>query len=1042
VSAWVRTAVAAVLVATGMSVPAAAVAQEAPEPLTLTTVAGSTGEGPARTVAQAPTDILVEGDTMLVADALWGVIRETDLTSGVQRVLYRHPSVPGALAAADPSTPFPYPMTIARARDGGLYISQRARHRVIKINPDGRAVEVAGDGRRGYLGDGGPATQASLAEPAGVAVDAVGRLLIADEANHAVRRVSLTGSIETVAGAPGPAEGCDAPGHQLWEHGSLCPVAGYAGDGGPAHRALLDRPGRVRVGRSGELYIGGGGDGDAGAPLRQVAPDGTISTLAGGGPREPYEFDWSRRCHDYTGSSNAYRIPVHDAAVLPSGELLVATGEECVHRLDPVRRVLHPFAGGAPSGSVDDDGDGGPATAGGLRHVRSLAVSADRALIAEPRYGRVRSVDAAGRLSTIAGATARSAFGDRSVLPNFAAGNGGPAASAQLPSTTGLAVAPTGAVYVADKLASVVRRIEPDGLSRSIVGHPAATGDIPGPMPAADAWLAGPDGIALTPDGSLYIADGGRAIRRLRTDGYLETIAGGDACKTDLGHGDPALGTELHNVSDVTAGVNGGLYLVETTTGHLRFIDPQGRMHILVGPRERPCSQAGEPVTWHHEGSPLAHATGVASAPDGSVWVTTPFCLNRVSTAGAVECVVDLTPHNDDYDRNVAFPGYPSAARPDVVVDPAGVVTFTDPGGHAVRRRAVDGSVTTLAGNGTNGCSPSGGPATTAALAVPTQLALAPDGSVLVADVACRTVHRVGRPQTETVTRAAGPDRLATAVHASRSGFAAGTAGAVVLARADDYADALTGTPLAVRHRGPLLLTPSGQLAAWPESELRRVLPRGGTVYLLGGEAALGPKVAARVQQLGYTVTRLAGRDRYATAVAVAERGLGAPGGVLLTTGLGFADALGAAVAAAEIDAAVLLTAGDRPSAATVDYLRRHAVRQQYAIGGPAARAHPAASAVVGADRYATAVQVAARFFPQPPAVGLATGAGFADALSGGATIGALGGPLLLTGPTGLSVATRDYLGARRSAIRHVLVVGGEAAVSAKTRTAAVAATR
>ena len=1027
---------AALLVAGATPLPAAQALADAP---TIRTLAGSDGQGPARAVSQAPADVLVEGDRMLVADALFGVVRETDLSSGVQRVLHRHPSVPGPLAVGDTSSPQPYPMALARARDGGLYVSQRAHHRVVKIGVDGRSEVVAGNGRRGYLGDGGPAAQASLAEPAGLAVDAAGNLLIADQGNHAVRLVAPNGTISTFAGAPGPAEGCDYPIYHAWASGSLCPEPGHAGDGGPADRALLDGPARIRLAPGGGVLVAGVGDH---APLRRVAPDGTVSTLAGRGATPDRLLHSDLMC-SYEGDANAYRFGVHDVAALPDGQLLIATGGVCVHRLDPATGAMRLFAGGGQRGGVLDDGDGGPAKAGVFWEITSLVAHAGRLLVAEPRWGRVRMVDASGRLSTVAGATARSVFQQTSVVPHFAAGTGAPAPSAQLPATTGLAVSPDGGVYVADRLESVVRRIEPDGLVRPVVGQPASYGELPGPTPAGQAILTGPAGLAVTADGSLYLADGGRAVRRLRPDGVLEAVAGGHECKTDLGDGDPALGTELHEVSDVTPGARGGLYLVEALTGHLRHIDPQGRMHILVGPRERPCSQNGEGVTWHFEGSPLAHATGVASSPDGSVWVTTRECLHRVTAVDVVECVVPLAPlPPEEYDRQARFGGFPTGARPDVVVERDGAVVFTDPYARAVRRRGLDGAVTTVAGNGANACAASSVPAAATSLAVPTQLALHPDGSVVVADAACRSLHRIGAPETETAARAAGPDRLATAVHASRATFSDGAARAVVLARSDDYADALTGTPLAVRSAGPLLLTPSRQLAAWPESELRRVLPRGGTVYLLGGEAALAPQVAARVVALGYSVVRLAGRDRYATAVTVAERGLGAPRRVLLTTGTGFADALGAAVAAAEVGAAVLLTAGQRPAAATADYLSRHGVAEHYAVGGPAALASPASVPLVGADRYATAAAVAARFFPAPTSVALVTGSSFPDALSGGAAIGALGGPLLLTATSSLSAGTRAYLTERRPSVQHVLVVGGESAVSAQTRAAAAAAAR
>jgi hypothetical protein len=122
------------------------------------------------------------------------------------------------------------------------------------------------------------------------------------------------------------------------------------------------------------------------------------------------------------------------------------------------------------------------------------------------------------------------------------------------------------------------------------------------------------------------------------------------------------------------------------------------------------------------------------------------------------------------------------------------------------------------------------------------------------------------------VSRLQGTDRISTAVAVSRAGFGDGAAGAVVLSRSDQHADALAGTALAVSRRAPLLITPTAALDGRVLAEVRRVLPRGGVVHLLGGERALSPAVAGALQREGWTVVRTGGADRYATAVAVSER--------------------------------------------------------------------------------------------------------------------------------------------------------------------------
>jgi putative cell wall-binding protein len=291
-----------------------------------------------------------------------------------------------------------------------------------------------------------------------------------------------------------------------------------------------------------------------------------------------------------------------------------------------------------------------------------------------------------------------------------------------------------------------------------------------------------------------------------------------------------------------------------------------------------------------------------------------------------------------------------------------------------------------------------------------------------------------------TPLRLAGLDRDGTAVAVSQKEFSAShSASAVVLARSDAFADALTGGPLAVAKQGPLLLTSSGSLDASTAAEICRVLAPGGTVYLLGGTSALSTAVQTQVAALGFGVLRIAGADRYATAVQVATT-IGNPTTILEASGVDFPDALSAGPAAAEQHGAVLLTDGTAQSPATAAYLAAHP-STHYAIGGPAAVADPAAVAVVGNDRYATSAAVARAFFPAASAFGVATGSGFADALSGDALSGVLGQPMLLVPATGATPEpVRAFIETHNTGISAVEVFGGTAAVSADSVADLVAA--
>lgn len=279
------------------------------------------------------------------------------------------------------------------------------------------------------------------------------------------------------------------------------------------------------------------------------------------------------------------------------------------------------------------------------------------------------------------------------------------------------------------------------------------------------------------------------------------------------------------------------------------------------------------------------------------------------------------------------------------------------------------------------------------------------------------------------LTRVQGNDRIATSVAASLAAFDDRSAEVAVLARSDAFADGLAGTSLAVAYGGPLLITPGGGLDARVADELWRVLPRGATVFVLGGAAALPLEMDGRLRNLGYNVKRLAGRDRFETAVLVA-RAQPRHETILVATGQNFADALAAGAAAAQARGTVVLTNDGALPKVTAEYLAENPGAEVFAIGGPAAGAVPDAYKVIGADRFETSVNVAGMFFEAPSLVGLTTGVGFPDALSGGALVGRFSAPLLLTAPDRLSPSVEDYLRRRVGSIDDLFVFGGSNAVA------------
>ncbi|MEY9887727.1 hypothetical protein ABIA31_001356 [Catenulispora sp. MAP5-51] len=308
------------------------------------------------------------------------------------------------------------------------------------------------------------------------------------------------------------------------------------------------------------------------------------------------------------------------------------------------------------------------------------------------------------------------------------------------------------------------------------------------------------------------------------------------------------------------------------------------------------------------------------------------------------------------------------------------------------------------------------------------------------------------------VTRLSGSDRYLTGVAVSQSqwanaggdGTARATAHGVVLARGDMFPDALAGVPLAAKVHGPLLLTDPATLTTSSENEIRRVLGGSGTVDILGGTSAVSTAVENRLRSLGYTVNRYSGPNRDATALDIAQRGLGNPAHVVLATGQDFADALAAGpfaagpAAAGGVPAAILPTDGKTLDPRIAAYVRGKASASTpgapavWAVGGQAAAASAGLGGFVqvyaGTDRYDTDQRLvrAAAAAGGVTRIGIATGAAFPDALTGGAYAANAGAQLVIV-PSTLDPRTVALLQQLQPALIAVSLFGGTSVISPGT---------
>jgi len=296
--------------------------------------------------------------------------------------------------------------------------------------------------------------------------------------------------------------------------------------------------------------------------------------------------------------------------------------------------------------------------------------------------------------------------------------------------------------------------------------------------------------------------------------------------------------------------------------------------------------------------------------------------------------------------------------------------------------------------------------------------------------------------KTADVSRIHGNNRYRTAVEISRKAFSnSQSAEAVVLTRGDDFPDALAGSPFAYHSNGSLLLTPADRLHDDAAAEIERVLQPDGTIYILGGDAAISAEVQEEIEEnFTHEVKRLAGDDRYETAVKVGEKFLeNKEGGfpVFIATGENFPDALTVASAAANRGGIILLSSSSSLDVKTAKFLVSHEddLEDVYVVGGTSALSERvyeqcgAGERIAGNNRWETAVKLAERFFEEPSNVTIASGLDFPDALSGGAYAATLKAPVVLVGLESLPEAVMAYLETKNPDLPAVNIYGGSNAI-------------
>jgi uncharacterized protein (TIGR03437 family) len=399
-----------------------------------------------------------------------------------------------------------------------LYLADADYNMVRMISPIGRITTLAGSQSAGFSGDGSSGSRAFLDGPIGVSVDPKGNIYIADEYNHRIRMLAVSGIISTVAGS-----------------------THFAGDGGPATTALLHRPEHAVKDSAGNLYIS---DTDNNR-IRKVGPTGVISTYAGTGA-----------C-SYGGDNGLASLATlcqpEGLAFDATGNLYVADWGNCVVRRIDTKGIITTYAGsgtcGAPkfhstTASVQFEGPYGLA----FDSLGDLYISDNTANI-------VMRVCCGGDVDPFAGTGTAGSGGD-----------GGLALSAKLNAPAHLAFGPDGSLYISDGGNNSVRKVTTQLIITTVVGAQSccAAGNPSG------ISLTNPDGLFVDASSDVYVAWTGSDVLTKTTSSGATSIIAGSGADGFTGDGGLAANAALSGPAGLWQDTSGDLYLADYFNNRVR----------------------------------------------------------------------------------------------------------------------------------------------------------------------------------------------------------------------------------------------------------------------------------------------------------------------------------------------------------------------------------------------------------------------------------------------------------------------------------------
>jgi sugar lactone lactonase YvrE len=570
------------------------------------------------------------------------------------------------------------PQYVAFDSAGNYYFSAPyTSQRVFKVNASGTLTVVAGNGLQGYSGDNGPATQATLYNPSGVAVDGSGNVYIADTGNQVIRMVNSSGVISTIAGT----NTCQYDGD----------TSGTGGDGKPATQHSLCAPYQITLDSGGNLFIA---DSSNYRIRKLVISTDSISTVAGNGT--------ATACSNGVLATSCGFYQPQGIAVDSSGDLFIADTYDYV-----IREVA--AATGKVKTIAGTLGTPGPptnvlATNATFEHVYGLSVDAAGAnvWVADYENFQVRKFAVGGSIVTVSGGGGGCAGETDNI------GDGCPAIQASLYYPVSPGVDSAGNVYIADSYNQRVRKVDSTQTINTVAGNGSTNQTTLVNGTSTGITLNYPWGIVGDPSGNMFVANQqDYAVQELAMSSSLVNIFAGTGTAGYNGDGIPANTAELNNPEGVARDSAGNVYIADPYNCIIRKVDTAGNISTVAGiPSSCTYGGDGGPAT----SANLYYPAGVAIDASNNLYIadTDNHIIRKVS--GGTITTVAGTPQTPGYSGDGGSATSAKLTSPqDMKVDSAGNIYIADNNNQRIRKvSAASGNITTVVGNGAAGFSGDG----------------------------------------------------------------------------------------------------------------------------------------------------------------------------------------------------------------------------------------------------------------------------------------------------------------------------------------------